>query len=51
MRACPGPKPAELRGVAGALGEAVEQRARMTLQVAEGEGGDQTGNAGPGATP
>ena len=30
---------------------AVEQLARMMLQVAERESGDETGDAGPGAAP
>ena len=36
---------------AAAREEAVEQLARMMLQVVEGESGDETGNAGPGAAP
>ena len=31
--------------------EAVEQLARMMLQAVEGEGGDETGDAGRGAAP
>ena len=31
--------------------EAVEQLAQMMLQVVEGEGCDETGNADPGAAP
>lgn len=31
--------------------EAVEQLARMMLQVVERESGDETGNSGPGAAP
>jgi len=36
---------------AAAREEAVEQLARMMLQVVERESGDETGNAGPGAAP
>ena len=36
---------------AAAREAAVEQLARMVLQVVEGESGDETGNAGPVAAP
>ena len=36
---------------AAAREEAVEQLARMMLQVVEGDSSDETGNAGPGAAP